>query len=94
MVISQVFHASWKGLLFLYFAIHMLHSDQGLVARFIEQHKQERLLEDIEIIRAERLKLERDIALIKGEQVDADLLDELARRQLPLAGERDVMVLR
>ena len=43
-------------------------------------------------MKSERERMEHNIALISGTEIDADLLGELARRELPMAGEREIVV--
>jgi cell division protein FtsB len=50
------------------------------------------LLEDrYEATKAERVRLENKVALLRPESIDPDLLDELARGQLELAKPTDVV---
>ena len=81
------------GALLFYMAFHMLHGNHGLVGRAIELRKQEQLHQQLADIRAERMRMERDIALLKGDQIDGDLLGELARSQLSYIDENEVMII-
>lgn len=82
------------GILLFYLAFHLMHGDQGLIGRAIHQHKQLKLHEEISKVVQERVRIEHNISLINGEAVDADLLGELARGQLPVAGEREIVIIR
>jgi cell division protein FtsB len=75
-----------------YFAWHAVHGDFGLVAR-------ERRLEDIATARAvlvrveaERDAMERKVAGLRGERIDRDQLDELARTQLNLIAKDEIVI--
>jgi cell division protein FtsB len=82
------------GVALFYLAFHLMHGDQGLIGRAIHQHKQFRLHEEIAKVAAERLRIEHNISLMSGDAIDADLLGELARRELPMAGEREIMIVK
>jgi cell division protein FtsB len=82
------------GVLLFYFGFHLLHGDQGLIGRAIHQHKQKKLHAEIAKVRGERERIERDISLIRGPEIDADLLGELARKQLPMAGANEIIIVR
>jgi cell division protein FtsB len=81
------------GLGLFYFAFHMLHGDHGLVGRSIELRKQEQLQRELTEIKAQRVRMEHNIALLNGEQIDGDLLGELARSQLSMVGKNEVMII-
>ncbi len=81
------------GALLFYMAFHMLHGDHGLIGRAIELRKQEQLHQQLADIRAERLRMEHNIALLKGKEIDGDLLGELARSQLSYVGDNEVMII-
>lgn len=80
------------GALLFYMAFHMLHGDHGLIGRAIELRKQQQLHEQLSDIRQQRINMEHNIALLQGDQIDGDLLDELARSQLSYIGEDEVMI--
>ncbi len=82
------------GVLLFYLAFHLMHGDQGLIGRAIHQHKQRMLHDEIARVQEERIRMEHNISLIKGDAIDADLLGELARRELPMAAEREIVIVR
>jgi cell division protein FtsB len=88
----SLMHSALVGVLLFYMGFHLLHGDQGLIGRAIHQHKQKKLHEEIAKVQAERTRIEHNISLISGTAIDADLLGELARRDLSMAGEREIIV--
>jgi cell division protein FtsB len=91
-VTRSLLRSSLVGVLLFYLGFHLLHGDQGLIGRAIHQHKQKKLHAEIAKVKSERERMEHNIALISGTEIDADLLGELARRELPMAGEREIVV--
>lgn len=80
-------------LLVVYFVYHALHGDRGFFAyqklskEFIEQQN---ILANLE---NEKLVYEKKLKLINHQQVDLDLLDELARAKLGLVKPNETMVI-
>lgn len=76
-----------------YFAYHSFEGERGLYAYL-------RLTEEVRIarehrddIRAERIALERRVALLRGESLDRDMLDEQARALLNYARPDEIIIL-
>jgi cell division protein FtsB len=80
------------AILLLYLAYNALHGKQGLIGGAVEDYRQQRLSSEISKVRQERVRLEHNISLISGEQIDVDLLDELARRELPLIAKNQIIL--
>ena len=75
-----------------YFAWHGLEGPRGYAYRDKLQIQLAKLtLENEELLKA-RLGLEAKVALMRPESVDPDMLDELARSQLQLAGPNELIV--
>jgi cell division protein FtsB len=77
----------------IYFGYHAMIGSRGLLAwrqlsRDIEASEQ-----DLAAVRAERQALEEKVRRLRPGSLDPDLIDELARRQLSLAGPSDVIIL-
>lgn len=75
-----------------YFAYYAIHGDRGLVAR-------QRILGEIaqaetalQQVSGERERMERRAQLLRGDNLDRDMLDERARAMLNLSNPRDVIV--
>ncbi len=68
-----------------YFAYHAIHGDHGLL-RLAEMREARSQLEmQVRSARDIKLGLERDVALLRPESLDPDLLDERARASLGFA---------
>jgi cell division protein FtsB len=53
----------------------------------------QRLSEDLAAIQKQRIDFETRVALLRPESVDPDMLDEMARSTLDVAGAHDLIVL-
>jgi cell division protein FtsB len=75
-----------------YFAYYAIHGDRGLVA--MKQIKGEiaQAEEVLQQLRTERERMERRAQLLRGDNLDRDMLDERARSMLNLSNARDVVV--
>jgi cell division protein FtsB len=77
----------------VYFSYHAVVGSRGLLAwrqlnRDIEATEQE-----LATVRAERQELEDKVRRLRPDSLDADLIDEVARRRLSLAEPLDVIIL-
>ena len=77
----------------IYFGYHAVVGSRGLLAW--RQLKEEIAATERELaaVRAEREALEDKVHRLRPESLDPDLIDELARRHLSLAGPLDVIIL-
>jgi cell division protein FtsB len=77
----------------LYFGYHAVVGSRGLLAW--RQLNQDIAATDEELaaVRTERQALEDKVHRLRPASLDPDLIDELARRQLSLAGPLDVIIL-
>lgn len=89
---QRILRSLLVGVLLFYVGFHMLGGDNGVIGRLIEERKQQQLYKDIAQVRTERTRLEHHIALLSSPAIDRDLLDELARRQLPVSGKDEVII--
>jgi cell division protein FtsB len=82
-----------SGSVAAYFVWHALNGERGLKAS-LEYTKQIAELEkDRAGLRAERAHWEHRIGLIRGDEIDRDLLDQEARRLLGRAHPHDLVVM-
>jgi cell division protein FtsB len=82
-----------SGSVAAYFVWHALNGERGLKAS-LEYTKQIAELEKERAgLRAERTHWEHRIGLIRGDEIDRDLLDEEARRLLGRVNAHDLVVL-
>ncbi|HEX2146060.1 MAG TPA: septum formation initiator family protein [Pseudorhizobium sp.] len=75
-----------------YFGYHSLHGDLGLVAteRF-ERQRLERLAE-LKALTEKRQALERQVQLLSDGSLEKDMLDEIARYQLNVSREDEIVI--
>jgi cell division protein FtsB len=82
-----------SGSVAAYFVWHTLNGERGLKAS-LEYTKQIADLEKERVsLRAERAHWQHRIGLIRGDEIDRDLLDQEARRLLGLAHPHDLVVM-
>ncbi|ARN80411.1 FtsB family cell division protein [Methylocystis bryophila] len=81
------------ALLSCYFVWQGLNGHRGLKAGEEYQQQLDKLRYERNLFKMQRLQWERRIALIRGETIDSDILDEEARAQLDRAHKHDVVIL-
>ncbi|WP_201240420.1 FtsB family cell division protein [Rhodothalassium salexigens] len=80
-------------LVLAYFGYHALHGKYGFFAysRLVDEHAQ--LSAEARRLMAERRALEAQVSLMRPDRLDADWLDEEARRSLGYLHPQDVVVI-
>lgn len=76
-----------------YFVWHGVNGQRGLKAGEEYEQKLAQLRLERDLLKLERMQWESRIALIKGENVDADILDDQARKALGRVHKNDVVIL-
>jgi cell division protein FtsB len=76
-----------------YFGYHALTGSRGLLAWRDLNAELASTRQDLDALRAERTALAEKVARLRHDGLDADLIDEVARRQLSLADPLDVIIL-
>jgi cell division protein FtsB len=76
-----------------YFGYHAVSGSRGLLAWRELSAGLAESQQELETVRAERVALERKVERLRPESLDADLIDELARRQLSFVEPLDVIIL-
>jgi cell division protein FtsB len=79
-------------LIISYFAYHAVEGEYGLSAHARLADKRAVLEHELAGFRDDRLKLERQVRLMRSQSLDTDLVDERARRALNLAHRNDVVI--
>lgn len=74
-----------------YFTYHLFVGDHGLRSRAQMGTRISTLQGELEGLKAVRGKLDRDVALLRAEHLDPDMLDERARSILNFAHPNDVI---
>jgi cell division protein FtsB len=77
----------------IYFGYHALTGSRGLLAWRDLNAELTSTRHDLEALRAERTALAQKVSRLRHDGLAADLIDELARRQLSLADPLDVIIL-
>jgi cell division protein FtsB len=76
-----------------YFAVHAFTGNHGLKARERLDQQFAQLSAELAVVRAERQKWQRRVALLKPDRLDPDLLEEEARVLLDYVDPRDVVIM-
>ena len=77
-----------------YFGYHLEIGDHGLKARADLERRKEVLEGELAGLKDVKDRLERDVALLRPESLDPDMLDERARAILNLAHSDDLIMLK
>jgi cell division protein FtsB len=77
----------------VYFGYHALSGSRGVLAWRQLSAELTATEQELGALRAERRALEQKVRRLRPDSLDGDLIDELARRHLSLAGPLDVIIL-
>lgn len=77
-----------------YFAYHAVNGRHGFIAWLSLQNSVDTLERQYADVRAAREQLDRQVALLRPESLDPDLLDERARATLGFANPNDIVIFR
>jgi cell division protein FtsB len=77
-----------------YFAYHAVYGRHGFIAWLSLQNRVDTLEQQLAEVRATHDQLDRQVALLRPESLDPDLLDERARATLGLANPNDIVIFR
>lgn len=75
-----------------YLVYHIIHGDRGLLAWQTVQTDISDVRRDLTQIQAERATLDRNVRLLHPDSLDADMLDEWARRHLNYGQPEDIVI--
>ena len=76
-----------------YFATHAVYGNFGLEAKMRLEREMDTRQRELAILKSERARLERDVALLSPDSLDPDLLEERVRAVLLMARPDDRLVL-
>lgn len=82
-----------SGTVAFYFVWHGVNGQRGLKTGEEYELKLAQLRRERDLVRYQRMQWEARIALIKGEKIDADVLEEETRKRLGRVHKNDVVVL-
>lgn len=77
-----------------FFFWHAVHGQRGLKAGEEYEQKLTQLKFERDMLKLQRLQFEHRLGLIKGERVDADILEDEVRKSLGRIHKNEVVVLR
>jgi cell division protein FtsB len=81
------------GVVAAYFVWHGVNGHRGLKTGEEYEQKLAQLRLERDLLKLQRMQWESRIALIKGENIDADILDEEVRRSLGRVHKNEVVIL-
>lgn len=77
-----------------YFAYHLQNGEHGLVSSADLESRRDVLAGELAGLQEIRQRIERDVALLRPESLDPDMLDERARAILNLAHPDDLVLMK
>ncbi|MBM3544170.1 MAG: septum formation initiator family protein [Alphaproteobacteria bacterium] len=77
-----------------YFGYHLYNGDHGLQSRADLESRKAVLDGELAGLREVKTRIDRDVALLRSEQLDPDMLDERARAILNLAHPDDLVIMK
>ena len=87
--LRQIAPQIFWGCLVSYFAFHAVQGDRGVVAWLQMRQQLAQLDQQLDAAQHERMILERQVALMRPQSLDPDMLDEQVRRVLGYTDARD-----
>ena len=75
-----------------YFCYHALSGERGLIALIHLSAEKERQENELDLVRAERLRIEHKVTLMRPDSLDIDLIDEQARKSLGYASKDETVI--
>jgi cell division protein FtsB len=82
----------FSGAVGSFFVWHAFHGERGVTADLEYRRQLLDVEAQLKVVRAEKAVWQRRIALLRGEEIDRDLLDEEARNLLNRVNKSDLMV--
>jgi cell division protein FtsB len=74
-----------------YFIFHSVYGNRGFIAYFKLNQQLEKVQNDLNEAKAERVELEHKVQLLRSDSLDKDMLDEQARKTLGV-GKQEEMI--
>ena len=75
-----------------YFAFHAVEGSYGLFALDKLENRVAALEAELDIVQAERARLEGHVALMRPDSLDRDMIDERAREALNMVDPKDIVI--
>ena len=80
--------------LITYFGFHAYHGEFGIYSRYRLEARTVELQQRLDVIKAQRMQLERRVQLLHDGTLEKDMLDEQARRALNLSHADEIVIMR
>jgi cell division protein FtsB len=74
-----------------YFSYYAISGQKGVISMFRLMRQLEKSKDELDSVKAERIGLERKVDMLYNNSLDADMLDEQARKLLGVAGKDEVI---
>jgi cell division protein FtsB len=84
---------AFSGVVGGFFIWHASHGERGMEADLQYRRQMAEIEADLKGVRAEKAEYQRRIDLLRGPEIDRDLLDEEARNLLNRVGRNDLVVM-
>ena len=81
------------GTLIAFFGFHSLTGERGLLMRDNLDREIASAQEHLQLLKKENTQLESRISLMRSDIVDKDILEEMARSELGLFADNDILIL-
>ncbi|MAK13701.1 MAG: septum formation initiator [SAR116 cluster bacterium] len=81
------------GTLIAFFGFHSLTGERGLLMRDNLDREIAAAQEHLQLLKKENTQLESRISLMRSDIVDKDILEEMARSELGLFADNDILIL-
>ena len=81
------------GTLIAFFGFHSLTGERGLLMRDNLDREIAAAQEHLQLLKKENTQLESRISLMRNDIVDQDILEEMARSELGLFADNDILIL-
>lgn len=81
------------GTLIAFFGFHSLTGERGLLMRDNLDREIAAAQEYLQLLKKENTQLESRISLMRSDMVDKDILEEMARSELGLFADNDILIL-
>ena len=90
-LIPLAFHVL-SGAVGAFFVWHAFHGERGIAADLEYRRQMAEIEGELKVVRAEKAVWQKRINLLRGEEIDHDLLDEEARNLLNRVNKNDLLV--
>jgi cell division protein FtsB len=80
--------------LITYFGFHAYHGEFGIYSRYRLEARTVELQQRLDVIKAQRMQLERRVQLLHDGTLEKDMLDEQARKALNVSHTDEITIMR